>query len=375
MVNFEKEAPPDSVGMSQVGIDALVGVLAEEADRGWHKAAQLVVLRHGQVVLDRTFGVGKRGQAIRPETPFFTFSIAKAFTGMCVHMLIEQGKIEMDAPVAQYWPAYGTKGKEKTTVRQVFLHQAGVPIRGLYTQIPLWLFWGLVTRNVANLRAEFEPGSQTMYHLVNSGFILGEIVRQVSGMRIEDYLQQHIIEPLGLKNTWLQIPKHELKRSPKISSKAVEHYPIAVLFNRGLMRTAVMPAASMHSTARDIAMFYQMILNGGEYAGTRLLKPETVAAATALGSESHDALMGRISRWSYGFHLGGLKPPPGGVGPTMGKGSTVRTFGHFGFASSMAWADPDAELVVVFTCDAILSLADGRKRWVALSDAVWDAVL
>ena len=96
MVNFEKEVSPESVGMSQVGIDALLGVLAEEADIGWHKAAQLVVLRHGQIVLDRTFGVVKRGQVIRPETPFFTFSIAKAFTGMCVHMLIEQGKIEME---------------------------------------------------------------------------------------------------------------------------------------------------------------------------------------------------------------------------------------------------------------------------------------
>ena len=117
-----------------------------------------------------------------------------------------------------------------------------------------------------------------------------------------------------------------------------------------------------------------MLLNGGEYNGKQYLKPETVTLATELGSESPDALIGRVTRWSYGFHLGGLKPPPGGVGPTMGKGSTVKTFGHFGFASCMAWADPDTELVVVFMCDGVLSLANGRKRWVALSDAVWDAL-
>ena len=374
IVNFGNEVPLESVGMSQSGINALLRVIKLEAARGWHKAAQLVVLRRGQVVLDRSFGQDHRSRAINVETPFFTFSVTKAFIGMCVHRLIEEGKLEMDVPVAEYWPEFGRKGKEKVTLRQVFLHQAGVPMRGLYTQVPLWPFWGLVTRNVANLRAEFVPGSQTMYHLVNSGFILGEIVRRVSGLHIDEYLHNNFIEPLGLSHTWLRIPKRELKQSPKIISKTLRFLPISLIFNRAIMRRAVMPAASLHSTARDIAVFYQMLLNGGEYAGTRLIKPETIAAATELGSESPDALMGRVSRWSYGFHLGGLQPPPGGVGPSMGKRSTVRTFGHFGFASSMAWADPDAELVVVFICDGVLSLADGRKRWVALSDAVWDAV-
>lgn len=374
IIKYDHEIEPASVSMSQAGLNALMGVLEEQAARGWHNAAQLVVLRHGQVLLDRVLGKDHRGRPVKVDTPFFTFSVTKAFTGVCVHKLIEDGVIELDAPVAEYWPEFGKKGKNAATIRQVFLHQAGVPMRGLYTQIPLWPFWSLVTRNVANLKVEHEPGSQTMYHLVNYGFILGEVVRRVSGMPIEDYLHQNFIAPLGMQNTWLRIPRREVKRSPKIASSTREFQPLALLFNRGIMRRAVIPAASLHSTAREVAMFYQMLLNGGEYAGVRFLKPETISTATELGSEAPDALMGRVTRWAYGFHLGGLKPPPGDVGPSMGVGSTVRTFGHFGFASSMAWADPDAGLVVAFTCDAVLSLADGRKRWVALSDAVWEAL-
>ena len=374
IIRFGEEVKPESVGMNPARIEALAGILEKQATKGWHKAAQLVVLRKGKALLDRAIGEDQRGRPITGDSPFYAFSVGKAFTAVCVHKLIEEGKIDLNAPVAEYWPAFGKRGKQAATIRHVFIHQAGVPVRGLYTQIPLWPFWRLVTRNVANLRAEYTPGSQTMYHLVNYGFILGEVVRRVSGMRIEVYLHKHFIAPLGLKNTWMRIPKEELKRSPRLVSVDKEQDKVAWLFNLAVIRRAVMPAASLHSTARELAVFYQMLLNGGEYDGKRFLKPDTIAAATQLSSEMPDAFLGRTTRWGHGFHLGGLQPPPGEVGPVMGRGSTVRTFGHFGNASSMAWADPDRELVVTFTCDGLLSQRDGRSRWVQLSDAVWDCI-
>ena len=124
----------------------------------------------------------------------------------------------------------------------------------------------------------------------------------------------------------------------------------------------------------NLAVFYQMLLNRGEYRRIQFLKPETIAAATELSSETLDAFLGRTARWGYGFHLGGRQPSPGEVGPAMGWASTVRTFGHFGNASSMAWADPERELVVTFTCDGLLSQELGRERWVDLSNGVWDCI-
>ncbi len=372
IVRYGGEENPESVGMNGASLKALAGLLEEQAAKGWHKGAQFVVLWKGKALLDQAIGEDQRGRPINVDTPFYTFSVAKAFTAVCVHKLIEAGRIDLGAPVAEYWPEFGKRGKETATIRHVFLHQAGVPMRGLYTQIPTWPFWRVTARKVANLKAEYEPGSQTMYHLVNYGFILGEVVRRVSGMRIEAYLHKHFIEPLGLKNTWMQIPKEELKRSPRMAPLDKEQDKVTWLFNLAVIRRAVIPAASLHSTARDLAVFYQMLVNGGEYDGKRFLQPETIATATKLSSEMPDGFLGRTTRWGLGFHLGGMQPPPGEVGPSMGWGSTVRTFGHFGNASSMAWADPDRELVVTFTCDGLLSQREGRKRWVELSDAVWD---
>lgn len=361
--------------MRSAGVERLIELFRRQvAEQKLHEAAQLAVLRRGRVVVDEVIGYGRGGEPIKPDTPFLTFSATKAFTGVCIHKLIEEGKVALDAPVAEYWPAFGQKGKEQVTIRQVFTHRAGIPLRGLYSQIPLWPFWGLVTRHVARLKPEFEPGGQMAYHLMNYGFILGEVARRVSGQRIEDYLHEHFIAPLGLRHTWMRIPKKVLRRSPRLHTDGKEQNEVAWLFNRGIIRRAALPAASLHSTARDLASFYQMLLNGGEYNGRRYLKTGTLEKATELGYEGRDALLGVVTRWAYGFHLGGVAPPPGMAGPTMGKGSTARTFGHHGNSVCMAWADPDAQLVAAFVCNGILPRPKTRARWTALSDAVWDSL-
>ena len=138
----------------------------------------------------------------------------------------------------------------------------------------------------------------------------------------------------------------------------------------------MLPAASLHSTARDLAVFYQMLLNGGIYGGRRYVQPETIAEATALGNQEYDIGLGMHIRRANGFHLGGR-----GVDwrkddaiSAMGKGSTVRTYGCFGMASCMVWGDPQAEVVLAFTCNGLRSSSNTRARWVALSNAVWDAL-
>ncbi len=377
IVQFTGETPPEAVAMRATGVQRIVQVFEGQIARGLHPGGQLVVLRRGQVVLDRAAGLAhvRRRLAAAPDTPLLCFSFGKMYTALCVHQLIEQGRLEWDAPIARYWPAFGCKGKESATVRHALLHQAGVPLRGLYCQVWLWPDWERVTRHVAALPAEYPPGTRTAYHLVNFGFILGEVVRRVSGRPVEAHLRQAFLEPLGLRDTSMGLPRAEWPRAGRVYAGHPGRLGTAWLFNRRATRGAVVPAGNLYSTARDTAVLLQMLLNGGEYAGRRYLQPETIAAATALGYEGYDATQGGQRRWGHGFHLGGQIPVPGELPSGMGRGSSARTFGHFGMGTSMAWADPDAGLVVVFTCNRMLTPEGALARWCEISDAVWAAVV
>ncbi len=380
-INFSHEIEPKTVDMSRSGIDDLVAIFKAQVDEEHlHPAAQLVVLRRGQVVLDRAYGLGRRNQPVEKDTPFYTYSTSKPFTALCVHKLIEEGRVELDAPIARYWPEFGCKGKETATIRHAFLHQAGIPAPHLYRQALRWTNWQAVCHLIEEYPAEFTPGTKTAYHMVNFGFILGEIVRRVSGRMINEYLMENFQVPLGMKHSWMRIPASELPSSPKLVAKGRENKLACLVFNIPAIRMALIPAASLHSSARDLAIFYQMLLNKGEYAGQRVLKPETIERALQVGSKTYDESLKCEISWGLGFQLGEpvLKEDEAQSNAfrnAMGTGSGVRTFGHFGLGTCMAWADPDAELVVTFTCNGVQDGEGSSNRWMALSDAVWKAVV
>lgn len=375
-LDFMRPAAPAEVGMTEHGLQRICEVFADQIARGLHPGAQLVVLRRGRVAVDLAGGwaSARPRRPVTHQTPFHSWSCTKALTGMCVHKLIEEGRIELDAPVARYWPEFGCRGKEMAAIRHVFLHQAGIPTRGLYTQWLLWPSWERVTRNVAGLPAEWPPGTRTAYHTVNYGFILGEVVRRVTGLPIQEYMHQHFLAPLGMDRSWLGLPRGLSREAAAIYCGDRTQRLAVTIFSIPAMRRAVIPAATLNTNARGLAIFYQMLLNGGQYAGRRHVQPETIAAATTLGFEGYDATIGIHMRWAYGFHLGGVIPqnPPGPNG--MGRGASIRTFGHFGQASCMAWADPDAGLVVVFLSNRLLGDLSVGQRWEEISDAVWDAL-
>ncbi len=375
-LSFGQEVLPASVGMSEAGKQRIVSIFDRFLAEDWHPGAQLVVLRHGQVVIDRSAGWADtaRRRPVTPETQFLTYSVTKAFTGMCVHRLIESGKVEWDAPIARYWPEFGCKGKEKATIRQAFLHQAGIPMRGLNGEAMLCWNWNLVERYTAALEAEFEPGTKCAYHLVNYGFILGGVIHRVTGLRPDVFMRQAFFDPLGMVHSSLGLTLSGSRRASRVYSGHPSQQQAVYMFDSLGLRRAVIPAASLNSTARDISVFYQMLLNGGTYAGKQIVRPETIAAATRVGYEGLDAGIGFPIRWAHGFQLSGKLTDDPKESLVMGKGSTQRTFGHFGQGSCMAWADPDAGVVVTFTCNRLLDNDRVSARWRQLSDAVWEAI-
>lgn len=357
-------------------VQAIQDVFQEQIARGLHPGAQLVVLHQGRPLLDLAAGVTQRDSArpVTPETVFLTFSVTKAFTAACIHRLVQDGKLAWDEPLATYWPAFGRNGKSAATLRHVMLHRAGLPTRGFYPFLLLWPFPRLVGRAIAAARPQFPAGERTAYHPLNYGYILGELIRRVSGQAPERYLDSTFLAPLGLTHTWLGWRRGWQWQRAGLSSGSETQRPAALLFNLPFIRNTPQGAATLHSTARELAIFYQMLLNEGQYAGLRLLEAATVRQAVQLVTDGRDETMGARMRWALGYHLGGTYNRGVAVGSGMGQRSSQQTFGHFGHNSCMAWADRDAQIVVAFTVNQLLDRIPSAARWQAISDAVWAAI-
>ena len=241
----------------------------------------MTVYYQNQCVVD-LHGSATDTPPITSESPFLTFSVSRGFTTAAILRLLDEGLIELDAPIGEYWPDFAQRGKETATVRHALLHQAGIPAQNLYRQLLLWPWWPMATRSITRQQAIYPPGTQTAYHIVNFGFILGEVVHRVSGMPIDQFLAKKFFEPMGLNQTWMRIPiedrspKEMEKSSPRIISMSPSMRKNVWLFNLPIIRRALIPAACLHSNARGLAGFFQskidlrMLLNGGKFPGTSL---------------------------------------------------------------------------------------------------------
>ena len=374
-LNFGREVNPAAVGMDKYAVRRVGEMFDEQFMRGLHSAGQMVVLRHGQTVLNRKNGLLRLGsyESVQDSTPFLTFSCTKPLTAVCMYQLVEMNLVSLDDPIAKHWPEFGQKGKEEATIRHALTHQAGIPARGLYPQIPRWWSWDLAVSSVAELEAEFEPGSKTAYHALNYGFILGEIIRRVTGKPIDRYMEDHIFQPLKMRNSWLGLPRSQGKRAAELYSTAKDQNSTAILFRSA--RHTVLPAATLNSTAHDLAVFYQMMLNGGTMYGKQILEEETIDAMTKVQFAGHDHTFEQFVRWGGGLLLGGEKPAEYADRlPSYGRKSSPSTFGHPGQRSSLTWADREKDVAFIYVVNTLVSDEENAERWASMSDTIWEAI-
>jgi CubicO group peptidase (beta-lactamase class C family) len=366
------EVDPNEVGMDRAALDRAVALVAAHcgdraagpgAGRGAGRStgrgvvARLCVMRHGKVVLDRGFGAP-------PDALFWLFSTSKPFVAMLVHLLVRRGLLDLDDPVAAHWPEFGRHGKEGITVRHVLTHRAGVPVAGrsvLHDAAVLGDWWRSV-RLAERARPRWAAGTVPAYHILSFGFILGELVRRVTGRSPAVLLAEEMLAPLELSDIHLGLTDAELNRAvPLVADTAADHVR-RVLFNRQAVRLAVVPAAGVSATARDLARWYHLLV-----AGNPVLDGEAVAAATERSTVDGevDRFLGHEVRWGHGFQLGG---PPGPR--PFGSAAGPRTFGHNGSSTCNAWADPDRGLVVAYLTNLVLPRRRGRDHQCAVSDAL-----
>jgi CubicO group peptidase (beta-lactamase class C family) len=336
--------------------------------------AQLCVLRGGRVLLDRSFGC-------RPDALFWIFSVSKPYVAVLVHQLAERGLLSLDDPVAAHWPEFAGGGKAAVTVRDVLAHRSGMPTAGSVRGDAIAVTdWRLSVRRIERARLRTPPGAVPAYSPLAYGFVLGELVARVTGRPVTDVLHSELLAPLGLADTHLGLPPGLWSRHVPLRVGAGDRARaglagplVAAAMNRRAFRRAVVPAAGVSTTARDLALFYRAML--AVRAGERpdVLGAPAMAAALEPTTEGEvDRTSGVPIRWGLGFQLGGPRHAAGAVS-AMGALSSPLAFGHNGSNCCIAWADPDRDLVYAYLTNRLADRDADKAHHVAVADAVLGA--
>ncbi|EJN59350.1 EstA family serine hydrolase [Halogranum rubrum] len=360
----------------------LEGAFERHLAVGLHHGAQLAVYVDGELVVDFAGGVtGPDGEETTPETRHLLFSCTKPFAAVGLHQLVEQGELSYDDPLVDHWPEFADEGSQKAeiTVRQVLGHTAGIPYGEFDERAEEWGDWEAAVEAMEDIDPVYEPGEQPAYHTFNFGWLVGELVRRVSGERIEDYVAANVFEPIGMDDTSIGLRDGDTDDVATLSGFEVfdrcrdvgEGLGIpaadsAAAFNDEAVKRAVIPAANGIGTARDMARFYACLADGGELDGTRLLKEPTVETATQTHAETDsDGTLSRPARYALGFWTGGLP------NDMFGTVSHERQFGHAGLGSIFGWGDAEQNVGFAYVTNGIREESyEHAARVNALSDAV-----
>lgn len=329
--------------------DAFVQNFASRGEPG----AAIALALDGHVVADLWGGWrdAARTKPWKRETLVNFFSVSKALCTIAVLRLAEQGKLDLDAPVARVWPEFAQAGKGAITTCHILAHRAGLP--SIREPLPegAALDWACMIGALEKQEPWWEPGTAHGYHVNTFGFLIGEIVRRLTGRTVGTVLREDIAGPLGA-DVHIGLPLSEHGRVAEFLwpetplGSALPDADQRMRFNaywnppgisggrwinRTEWRIAEVPSTNGHGNARGIARVYAALAKGGAIDGVHILAPQTLDAATAQQSCGHDLINQRPSRFGLGFQLTQPERP---LGPNPGA------FGHFGAGGSLGFCDP-----------------------------------
>ena len=359
-------AKPSAVGMSSTlvpRLDSVIGAaIADHATPG----ATIAVARRGRLVLLKGYGRtdwAKGAPRATDSTMYDLASLTKVVATTTAAMILEEeGTLDLDRTVASYLPDYDVPDKRAITVRMLLTHASGIR-----SNFPLWkdakgreqYFAGMVSFPLVR-----EPGSAVEYTDWNM-VLMQFIIERLTAQTLDQFVQTRVFGPLGMRDTRYN-PIDPLK--PRIAPTETEDFRGGQVWGVVHDETAwalggVSGNAGLFSSARDLAVFVQMLLNGGSYGGVRLLKPSTVARWTARQRPDASRALG----WDT--------PSPRS---SAGRYFSPRSFGHTGFTGTSIWADPERELFVVLLTNRVNPTRDNQKIGPlrrAVADIVQQSVL
>jgi CubicO group peptidase (beta-lactamase class C family) len=359
---------------------------AKEFADGNEVGASLCLTLEGETVVDLWAGFmdAARTQPWQRDTLANVYSTTKGITAIAAHRLVDEGLLDLDAPVARYWPEFAQAGKQHLPVRYLLSHQAGlcavakkIPPETIYD-------WDEMTRLLAAQAPWWEPGKAHGYHALTFGWLVGELVRRIRAKGIGDVVREEIAEPLGVEfeigfgpeldarvAPLQQGPIHapppgqagldmltQIQQNPEGMLARTFGNPALLMIspNSRAWRAAELAAANGHSNAHSLARIYGALANGGSIDGVRLLSREGVERARAEQVNGKDEVLPLTTRLALGFFLPTREEP---LGPNP------RAFGHGGAGGSYSMADPEQRLSFGYVMNLMhtgLWLVDPRPR-------------
>lgn len=355
----------------------------------------------GEPVVELTGGVADdTGRPYDEGTLQMVFSSTKGATAACAHLLAQRGELDLSAPVVDYWPEFGAHGKDHVPVGWLLCHKAGLIDTDASLSFEEALDWDTVCAALADTTPVWEPGSRHGYHAVTYGWLVGEVVRRVSGRSLGTFFREEVAEPLGLE-FWIGLPESEQPRVASLIPMAGPELPMMMAeegtgserapsgliemldmflgegnlagralcapggalrdeqaWNRPELRAAEVPAANGVTNAPSLARMYASLV--GEVDGVRTLEAETVERATEVQVEGPDAVLVFPIPFALGFMT------HSDFSPFLGG----RSFGHYGAGGSVGFADPDRRIAGGYVMNQMHFGLAGDPRTAALLGAV-----
>ncbi|MDA5194402.1 serine hydrolase domain-containing protein [Govanella unica] len=346
--------------------------------------AAVAVYHHGRLVADLWGGIADP-QSATPwdrDSIVCMMSVGKGMAALCLYRLIDRGAVDLDAPVACYWPDFAQNGKDGITIRMLLGGKAGLvyadaaPAGSAFN-------WDVMCQALAVQKPEWEPGTQGAYHSMTAGILFGEIIRRVDGRTVDVFFQEEIAGPLGvdfqfgLDDTDIErvatiIPNPQsvtLNAINDSTSKLGRAWRImpskADFFNTDSFRRGVFPSANGHGNARAVARVFAALGNGGSLDGYHLLSPALIDILRSLSWEGDCGLLDRRFRYGHGFFLSNELAP---------FGSNPRAFGHPGVGGAIGFSDPEAGLAFSYSPNFMCSGGGAGDRCEALIAATFACI-
>ncbi|MGA7419994.1 MAG: serine hydrolase domain-containing protein [Acidimicrobiales bacterium] len=345
--------------------------LSASLDAGTDVGASVAVLVEGEPVVDIWGGFADeaRTEPWQRDTITNVWSTTKTMTFLCALMLADRGDLDFSAPVARYWPEFAAGGKEAVEVRQLMAHTAGLSGWTVHIEPEDLADWEKCTSLLAAQEPWWEPGTASGYHALTQGYLMGEVVRRITGATIGTWFASEVAGPLGA-DFHIGLPASEDDRvSPVIPPEAVglagaDPGSIAVrTFTSPLLdaamatkewwRRAEIPAANGQGNARSVATIQSIIAGGGEARGVRLLSPQGCDTVFEEQANGKDLVLGMPMRFGMGYGLSGELMP---MGP--------RACFWGGYGGSLIVMDQDARLTVSYVMNRMESGLTGDLRGV-----------
>ncbi|OLF07946.1 serine hydrolase domain-containing protein [Actinophytocola xanthii] len=347
--------------------------------------AALSVYVDGREVVDLVGGtVTRGGEPYTRRTLQMVASVTKGALAICALRLAERGELDLDAPVARYWPEFAAAGKQDIPVRWLLTHQAGLPAVDAVLPMTDLLAWTPMVDALAAQAPLWEPGTAHGYHAITYGWLLGEVLTRITGHAPGELLAREVAGPLGIE-FHVGLAESEMDRvAPMIPAEPTRSPdPMALLladpttltyraflvpnglltaFNERALWAAQLPALNGMATARSLSTMYAACI--GEVNGVRLLSPATLEAATTPHAEGRDLVTTFETRFGLGFQLASPLRPMAGIG----------SFGHYGLGGSVGFAHPARRLAFGYVVNRMMPGGMVDPRSSALIEAVLEAL-